>query len=59
MPITAFSRWLPRRVAFLLGLLLLPAASGLAQVPQPSRPGQALPSPDQAKQMLQGQPALV
>ncbi len=59
MPITAFSRWLPRRVAFLLGLLLLPVASGLAQVPQPAQPGKALPSPDQAKQMLQDQPALV
>ncbi len=59
MPITAFSRWLPRRVAFLLGLLVLPVASGLAQVPQPAQPGTALPSPDQAKEMLQGQPALV
>ena len=60
MPITAFSRWLPRRVALLLSLLfVLPMASGLAQVPQPARPGQALPSPDQAKQMLQNQPGLV
>ncbi|MFL5514904.1 MAG: SLBB domain-containing protein [Gemmatimonadales bacterium] len=59
MPITAFFRWLPRRVALLLGLLLLPVASAIAQVPQPAQPGKALPSPDQAKQMLQGQPALV
>ena len=60
MPITAFSRWLPRRAAFLLGLLLvLPVVSSRAQVPQPARPGQALPSPDQAKQMLQNQPGLV
>ena len=59
MLLTAFSRWLPRRVAFLLGLLLLPMASGLAQVPQPSRPGQALPNPDQAREMLQNQPGLV
>ena len=60
MSITAISRWLPRRAALMLGLLLvLPVVSSRAQVPQPSRPGQALPSPDQAKQMLQNQPGLV
>ncbi|HTG50248.1 MAG TPA: hypothetical protein VL915_07125, partial [Gemmatimonadales bacterium] len=59
MPITAFSRWLPRRVALLLGLLLLPGVAAFAQVPQPAKPVQALPSPDQAKQMLQNQPGLV
>jgi polysaccharide export outer membrane protein len=60
MSITAISRWLPRRAAFLLGLLLvMPVVSSHAQVPAPSRPGQALPSPDQAKQMLQNQPGLV
>jgi protein involved in polysaccharide export with SLBB domain len=60
MSITAISRWLPRRAALLLGLLLvMPVVSSHAQVPAPSRPGQALPSPDQAKQMLQNQPGLV
>src|ERR1044072_4076699 len=60
MPITAFSRWLPRRVAFLLGLLLImPVGARRAPAPEPARPGQALPSPDQAKQMLQNQPGLV
>src|SRR5262245_8321226 len=60
MSITAISRWLPRRAALLLGLLfVLPVAPSLAQVPVPARPGQALPSPDQAKQMLQNQPGLV
>ena len=60
MSITAISRWLPRRAALMLGLLLvLPVVSSRAQVPQPARPGQALPSPDQAKQMLQNQPGMV
>jgi protein involved in polysaccharide export with SLBB domain len=49
-----------RRPALLLSLLLasLPAL-GSAQVPVQVRPGQKLPSPDQARDMLQNQPDLV
>jgi len=60
MQIMALSRRLPRRVGFLLGLLsFVLVVPVVAQVPSTIRPGQQLPSPDQAKQMLQNQPALV
>ncbi len=44
--------------AALLALVLAPARAP-AQVPSQVRPGQALPAPDQAREMLQNQPALV
>ena len=49
-----------RRTALPLSVLLA-AISGVAaaQVPVQVRPGQQLPSPDQARQMLQGQPDMV
>ena len=49
-----------RRAAMLLSVLLacMPALVG-AQVPVQVRPGQKLPSPDQAEEMLQNQPDLV
>ena len=49
-----------RRTALPLSVLLA-AISGVAaaQVPVQVRPGQQLPSPDQAKQMLQSQPDMV
>ena len=53
--------WRPfRRTALLLCLLLTTiSAAGAAQVPQQVRPGQQLPTPDQAREMLQNQPDLV
>jgi protein involved in polysaccharide export with SLBB domain len=60
MPIPAIVARRPSRAAFLLSLLLLlPSARAVGQVPANPRPGQQLPSPDQAKQMLQNQPGLV
>jgi protein involved in polysaccharide export with SLBB domain len=60
MAISAMFARRSRRAALLLGLLLLlPLARALGQVPAAPRPGQQLPSPDQAKQMLQNQPGLV
>ena len=53
--------WRPfRRTALLLCLLLTTiSAAGAAQVPQQVRPGQQLPTPDQAREMLQNQPDMV
>jgi polysaccharide export outer membrane protein len=53
--------WLVRRAGVataLLGLAAFAVPSLRAQVPQ-VQPGQQLPTPDQARQMLQNQPALV
>ena len=54
--------WLTRWAVGLpgvLSLLLFSVTPGAAQVPSQVRPGQALPAPDRARQMLQNQPALV
>ncbi|HEU4953944.1 MAG TPA: polysaccharide biosynthesis/export family protein, partial [Gemmatimonadales bacterium] len=62
MPMRASRRpWRPfRRTALLVCLLLASiAAAGAAQIPQQVRPGQQLPTPDQAKEILQNQPDLV
>ena len=49
-----------RRTAFLLSVLVVSLTAGLAaQVPTQPRPGQQLPSPDQAREMLRNQPDLV
>ncbi len=52
------TRWAVLLPAILLALLLSPAGAA-AQVPSQVGPGQALPPPDQARQMLQNQPELV
>jgi len=49
---------MPTRLLLAVVLLLAPAALA-AQVPVQVRPGQALPSPDQARDLLQNQPDLV
>ncbi len=49
---------MPTRLLLAVVLLLAPAALA-AQVPAQVRPGQALPSPDQARDLLQNQPDLV
>src|SRR5262245_66389720 len=49
-----------RRTALSLSVLLAILSGGaVAQVPVQVRPGQQLPSPDQARDMLQSQPDLV
>jgi polysaccharide biosynthesis/export protein len=51
--------WRPFRTALLLSVLLTSiSAAAAAQVPQQVRPGQQLPTPDQAREMLQNQPDL-
>ncbi len=56
------ARWsrAPKRLLLLLGALLLALATRLpAQVPTQGNPNQRLPSPDEAREMLQNQPGLV
>src|ERR671918_1926626 len=60
MHITALQHFCGRRSGMLLAVLLLAVPGALAsQVPVQVRPGQQLPSPDQARQMLQNQPDMV
>lgn len=50
----------PKRLCLLLGALLFALASSLwAQVPGQGNPSQRLPTPDEARDMLQDQPGLV
>jgi polysaccharide export outer membrane protein len=51
-----FHRWIPWWLALLIALAPDPL---VAQVPVQVRPGQQLPSPDQARDLLQNQPDLV